>query len=608
MNKDIKNVDFEGIKQNLISFLKSQDKFSGYNFEASALNILLDVLSYNTYYQTFYNNMTFSEMFLDTATKRSSVVSLAKMLGYRPASAKSSTCVVNISTSNPIENPIPKYSIFRAQIDNETFEFVSLSDYFLKPATFNSNGTVSTLATGPVEIKEGKLRTLSYIHDEGLPFKKYIIPYDNIDLTTLEVKVQASENDNYGSDDQWLEAKDITKVTGDSLVYFSEETPYGYYSINFGDGVLGKKLSDGNKITINVLETVASAANGLGENDIGNTFTTTVGNGYNVSVVVPSYGGEEKESKESIKLKAPKSFTAQERAVTLDDYKNIILKDFSNITSVSCWGGEDNEPPQYGKVFLSIKPKSGNILSLDEKASIIRSLVQGKNIVGIEPVIVDPEVIYLLLDVEVKIEPSKLKITSVSLENKINKQILLYIKNNISVFDGDFYPNELINEIDSLDKSIFSINLNVTMEKRIIPSTIEPTKYIIQFKNPILKTNNCTTPVITTSTFYYYDPVITSSRLCRIEDSDSLLNIIYYDENNKKQILKKCGTVDYDKGIITLIDFQPVSLFDSNPLSIYASPSNKDIYSQKNNLLTIDELDQNSIKIDIVSLPYRGNI
>jgi hypothetical protein len=183
-----------------------------------------------------------------------------------------------------------------------------------------------------------------------------------------------------------------------------------------------------NKITINVLETVASAANGLGENDIGNTFTTTVGNGYNVSVVVPSYGGEEKESKESIKLKAPKSFTAQERAVTLDDYKNIILKDFSNITSVSCWGGEDNEPPQYGKVFLSIKPKSGNILSLDEKASIIRSLVQGKNIVGIEPVIVDPEVIYLLLDVEVKIEPSKLKITSVSLENKINKQILLYIR------------------------------------------------------------------------------------------------------------------------------------------------------------------------------------
>lgn len=608
MNKDIQNIDFNGIKQNLISFLKEQDKFTGYNFEGSAMNILMDILAYNTYYQSFYNNMTFSEMFLDTAKKRSSIVSLAKMLGYRPASAKCSTATINVSTTNPILNPIPKYSKFTAQKENESFEFLTLSDYYLKPETFNADGTIATLATGPIEVKEGKLKELTFIHDGNLPFRKYIIPYDNIDISTLQVNVETSEVDSTGIDDIWLEATDITKVTSTSLVYFVEETPYGQYSIHFGDDILGKKLLNNNKISVTVIQTNSVSANGIGENDIGNTFTTTVGNGYNVDVLIASAGGEERESKESIKLKAPRSFTSQERAVTLDDYKNVILKDFPNIRSISCWGGEDNDPPRYGKVFLSIKPKNGNILSEEEKYSISNTLMMGKGVIGIEPIIIDPEVIYLLIDVKIKFEPTKLKIPVLTLSNKVNKQILMYINNNVEDFDGDFYSNELINEIDSLDPSIYSINLNATMEKRFIPDNTQQLDYTINFRNSVLKNENCDTPVISSSSFYYYDAGSAISRLCKLEDLQGVINITYYNDLDIKTILKEIGTIDYDKGLIYLNDFQPVSLFDANPLSIYAVPGNRDIYAEKNNLLSLDILDQDSIKIDIQPLPFRGNV
>lgn len=608
MSKNIKSIDFDSIKQNLIAFLKTQDKFSGYNFEASGMNILLDVLAYNAYYQMFYNNMVFNEMFLDTATKRSSVVSLAKMLGYTPASAKASTCIVNIITSDPISlTTIPKHTLLTANLDNEKFDFYTLDEHHLKPTTYNVNGSIATLETGPIPVKEGILKTLSFIHDEGISYRKYILPYDNIDVSTLSITVETSEGDSSGVDDVWAEGKDITKISADSLVYFLEEAPFGQYVIYFGDGVIGKRLGDGNKITATFLDTNGSVANGVGDNDNSNTFTMS--SGHTIDVLIPSTGGDSKESKESIKMKAPKSFTAQERAVTIDDYKTIILKDFPNIKSVSCWGGEENDPPQYGKVFLSVKPQDGTVLTNEEKLSIRNSLVFGKNIVGIEPIVVDPEVIYILIDVGVKYDPLKIKIPPKSLINKINKQILVYLEESVNVFDGDFYSNELINKIDSSDASIFSINLNLRMEKRFLPDSSQMLNYTIYFRNSVLNNGNCDDPVISSSNFYYYDSKITSTRLCALEDdSEGVVNIVYIDELNQKTKLKSIGAIDYSSGKITLEKFQPVKLFDSNPLSIYALPQDKDIYSEKSNLIFLDILDKNSIQISVTPLPYRGRI
>ena len=401
--KNIEDLDFNKIKENLLSFLKTQSKFSGYNFEGSALNTLVDILAYNTYYQSFYNNMTFNEMFLDTASKRSSIVSLAKMLGYVPASTKSSKCVVELTASGAGMQDklyISANKILKTIKDNESTEFVILDTIHLKPSSYAQDGTVLQISSGAVVAYEGKLKTMTFVHDEGLPFRKYILQYDNLDIDTLSVTVKESANSDNGIDDRWERVTDITKIKENSLCYFVEEMPYGYYCIYFGDGVLGKRLQDGNVITVSVIQTNGTFGNGIGLTNPSTTFRTD--GGYNVNVLVPSSGGTERENAESIKAKAPKSFTTQERAVTADDYKNILYKEFTNLKSISTWGGEENDPPQYGKIFISVETQDGIFLSSEEKSKIVNSLMKSRAVVGIVPVVVDPEVLYLQLNTFIK--------------------------------------------------------------------------------------------------------------------------------------------------------------------------------------------------------------
>jgi hypothetical protein len=602
---DIKNLDFNEIKQNLLSFLKTQSKFSGYNFEGSALNTLVDILAYNTYYQSFYNNMTFSEMFLDSATKRTSVVSLAKMLGYTPTSAKSSICVVELTTDVITDDTlfIASGKTIKTIKNNEATEFVILEDVYLKPFEYNDAGAVTSITTGPINVYEGKLKTLSFIHDSGLPFRQYVIEYNNVDISTLKVKVQENSTSTKGIDDTWERVTDITKVGEDTKCYFVEENPYGYYVIYFGDGVVGKRLEDGNMITVSVIQTNGEVANGIGLANPSNTFRT---DGYNVNVLIPSFGGAAKETKESIKSKAPKSFTAQERAVTAEDYKNILYKDFPNLKSVSTWGGEENDPPEYGKIYISVETQDGIFLSTEEKSTIANNLIKNRAVVGITPIIIDPEVIYLQLNAYIKSDLSKLNITKNSLQTNIQKKIQSYIEENLGYFDGDFYSNELITTIDAIDQSIVGITITPTIEKRINVDIYNPENYTIYFRNQLSNFDGCYN-AITSSSFYYFDNVNNTYRICQLEDDKSgLVNIIYLDVNNNKIVFKEIGSIDYDKGIVKLQNFAPTSLIGTSKLRIYAAPNLKDIYSQKNNLIFVDKLDDKSVQLNIEYIPYRN--
>jgi len=602
MNKNISSIDFNSIKQNLLNFLKSQSKFSGYNFEGSALNILLDVLAYNTYYQSFYNNMVFSEMFLDSATKRSSVVSIAKMLGYTPKSAKSSTAIVEITclpANLPITQVVPKYTKLKAKAptSGEEILFTLLDEVTFKPSEFSTTGAINIYSTGSIEIKQGKKQELTFIYDVGNPFQKFIMPFENVDISTIEVKIQENEYNTQGYDDVWEEATDITKISGESNVYFVEENSDGYYQIYFGDGILGKILKDGNKITINFLTTNPVLSNGIGVENSTSIFTVQDINGLTCKVLIPSFGGEAKETKNSIKLNATKSFTSQERAVTLSDYKNIISKDFQNIKSVAAWGGETNNPPRFGHVFLALKPYDDTFLSVDQKNSIENYLIENRCVAGITPVIVDPEVLYLNLTLDVILELKYMKKPATTILDKIRKQILTFSDINLGIFDADFYPNELINEIDGLDKSITSINLRTKMEKRIQPNFTSTLEYTIDFKNAINYNESCTTNVITSTGFYYFDTVL-GNVLCQLEDDGKEnMVVVYTDVEGVKQILKTVGTVDYNKGLINLTTFSPLSLVDDNLLSIYALPKYNDIFSTKNDFIVLDNSDLNSITI-----------
>ena len=605
MNLDIKNIDFDNVKLNLINFLKNQSRFAGYNFEGSSLNILMDLLAYNTYYQMFYNNMTFNEMFLDSAIKRSSVVSLAKLLGYVPGSMKSSRSNIQVNISGnaiTVDNLlIPEYTKFITSYQGQIYEFYTLEDYYL-----TDNGTV--YESDIIEIVEGTLTTNSFIADANYPFQKYVLPHLNVDISTIRVTVQNSESDTTGISDIWSVSQDITKINENSLVYFIEENSDGFYQIYFGDGVLGKKLSDGNKIVVKFLLSNENV-NGIGVNGSTTVFTTplysTITN--TITVVRPTYGGTSRESIQSIKTKAPKSFTTQERAVTVDDYSAIVMQQFANVKDVSCWGGEDNIPPEYGKIFISVKPKNGETLSLSEKEDIKTKLIRERCVVSILPVLVDPELMYLNTVVAVQVNPAKLKITKSALQSKVNATIQNFILNSIDIFNGDFYVNELIPIIDALDESIKGVSARVVMEKRFLPNFNQMTNYDIDYKNSIRETT-CGETLINSSLFQYPD-VNGVTRECQFKNgTDTNLDIVYTDTDSTVVTITTIGSINYLDGIISLYDFQPIALLNTDQLKIYAIPSDNNIFAEKNTILTVDSFSSEAIKISITDVSYRANL
>ena len=615
MSLEIKSIDYDNIKLNLINFLKNQTKFSNYNFDGSSMNILMDILAYNTYYQMFYNNMTFNEMFLDSAIKRSSVVSLSKMLGYVPGSSKSSkiNVEIEISGSNILADSlkIPKYTKFTTTYLNQKYDFYTLSDNYL-------SGENGTYKSDTIYLTEGMLVNKSFIHDINYPFQKYTLPYDNIDTSTIDITVQHSDLDLLGKTNIWKHSNDITKITENSLVYFIEENSDGFYSINFGDGILGKKLENNNKINATFLIS-SGEINNIGLYGSTNVLSTnlwgTNGGTQSITITVtqPSYGGAERESIDSIKIKAPKSFSSQDRAVTVSDYSNIVMKYFGNIKDVNCWGGEDNNPPEYTKVFISVKPKNGEILSLFEKESMKNVLIRERGVVGVVPVIVDPDLIYINTSCLVQINNKNLQTTKVDLENRIRASIRNFIKNSIDIFNGDFYSNELISIIDSLEDSIKGVVIRVVMEKRFIPSFTQKTNYTIDFKNSIRETI-CNETIINSSAFSYMDSdgLIKQCQFRNGIDSitglSTNLNIIYIDENSNEILIDTIGFIDYTSGYITIEDFQPISLGDKNVLQIFAIPSDYNIFAEQNVILTMDEFSNTAIKINLEDLPYRANL
>lgn len=609
MNLDIKNIDFENIKLNLINFLKNQSKFSGYNFEGSSLNILMDLLSYNTYYQMFYNNMTFNEMFLDSAVKRSSVVSLARNIGYIPSSVKASKSIVQIGLQDSQLHTIigddlfiPKYTQFYATKDGTVIPFYTLSDNYIY-----DNG-LRVFQSSNIELVQGDLITRSFVHDINYPFKKYILTTENVDITTIDVSVQSSESNTTGEDDNWEQVKDITKITEDSLAFFVEENSDGFYQIYFGDGVLGKKLADGNKITCSYL-VARPNSNGVGFNGSVSTFScdlfTNISN--TITTIRASYGGADQESIESIRIKAPKSFTTQERAVTVDDYSAILMKQFPNIKDVNCWGGEDNNPPEYSKIFICVKPKNGETLSLNEKQDIATILKRDRSVIGITPTFEDPDYTYLNTTTNIQLNPAKLRISKSALQTKIQTSIQNYIDNTIDIFNGDFYLNELVPIVDALDQSIKGVTVGIVLEKRFIPSFSQLTNYSIKFKNPLRKTT-CSEVTINSTLFLYTDKT-NVNRICQFKNGvDNNFDIVYLDESGASIIVDTIGVIDYPNGEIKITDFQPISLINSDTLKIYAIPDSANIFAEKNTILKVDEFSADAIKINITDVSYRSNL
>jgi hypothetical protein len=485
-NLRITELDFDQIKTNLKTFLQAQDEFTDYDFEGSGLSVLLDVLAYNTHYNAFLANMLMNEMFLDSAVKRTSAVSIAKHLGYTPASVRGSTANIGVVVTSPTGLPntltMDRYTQFTSTIGGTAYTFST--NQALTAARSGSTYTFSD-----VDIVEGTLLSYSYAVSDITPDAKYEIPSLNVDTTTLQVTVQTSASDTTSS--VYTLATDITGVDDTSKVFFLEENSNGKYQIYFGDGVIGKQLSVGNLININYIVSTGSITNVSSTSTQSFSAITSIGGSSSVVVSTNSNstGGADAETITSIKFNAPKVNASRNRAVTSIDYESLILSNYSGAEAVSVWGGEENVPPYYGKVMISLKPFSGFTISDTVKNNIKNDILKSKQVLAITPVFVDPEYFYVNITADVKYYSALTTLTSGAIKTLVEGTIATYFSTELQKFNKTYNNSKLISLILAANTAINSVIITIKLQKRVVPILSTDNSFTgetsIKFVNPI---------------------------------------------------------------------------------------------------------------------------
>ena len=482
-NLQVAELDFDEIKANFTTYLGNQTQFQDYNFEGSGMSILLDQLSYTTHYMGIYANLLGNEMFGDTAQLRPSIISHAKHLGYTPGSVFGATALVDIlvtpnaisedTTANNIT--LSKYTkLISTSKDGTNHQFITVN---ANTATKNAGSFMFS----NVWIKQGEVTTRTYLMTTNNPKAKFVLPSANIDTSTILVSVQASQANT--SKTRYTLETDITEVRANSEVFWLEENSdlENQYSIYFGDNYIGKKPANGAIVIATYLEASGEAGNELDTF----TFTDPVAGEYSANVIVTtvsrSSGGSSKETIEQIRHRAPKAYTSQNRAVTEDDYELLILRDYPNIESVSVWSGASNDPPVYGKVFISLNPKDYYGISDSEKLRIINEIISKRSVMTVIPEIVDPDYTYLMIRAHVDYDTSKTILSEGELETLIRQKIIDYRDTDLRSFKSVYRNSKLHRLIDSTENSILSNNIELYLQKRVDITLNETKNYGFNF-------------------------------------------------------------------------------------------------------------------------------
>lgn len=574
-NKRIKvnDLDFDAIKSNLKNFLAGQEQFQDYDFEGSSFSILLDLLAYNTHYNALYTNLAVNEMFLDSASKRASVVSLAKMLGYIPNSAQCAKAYVNATITAPTYNPdvvtLPSGQPFLTSIDGISYTFYNTSDVTTVSAggyyTFNN-----------VELIEGTPLEFSYYVQRN---QKYIIPNENVDLKTLKVKVRETPTDD--SFVVYSPADAITSINGTTKVYFIKELDTGLYEIYFGDGTVGYAPVEGNYMTIEYFVSSQEAPNGA------NTFSyagsSLLGSGLTVISKAAAAGGSSPEEIDSIKYNAPRLYAAQNRAVTTEDYKSLIYKNYPQADSIVVWGGEDNDPPIYGKTFICIKPKDASKLTEAQKDFIRYNIIAPKSIVSITPEFVDPEYFKVQISVTAYYNAKISDKTSAQLETIIRDSIYAYDDSNLKKFDGILRYSQLVRLIDESDQALVNNTTKILVRREFAPRYNISSEYKLTMINPIYRSSIPDESVMTTG---FYIP--NSANIHYIDDDGKgNLRMFYLDANQTKVVVNPTiGIVDYSTGSVIVRNLTIASMADAK-FEFILKPESYDVVPAYNQIVQV---------------------
>lgn len=591
----LNQLDYNNIKNSLKEYLRANSDFTDYDFEGSALSNLLDVLAYNTYYTAFNTNMVANEMFLDSATLRDNVVSIAKQLGYRPKSATASKAVVNMTVSvssqdKPSSLGIKRGTSFTASYENTSYPYSILDD--IRVPVNNDTALFEN-----IEIYSGSLVTETVTVNTSLRNQKFYIRNEKVDTTTIRVRVFENSN-NYpnGAFDTYDFAENILNVSPSDRVFFLSEIEDENYEIKFGDGVFGRKLQNGELVEISYLVTFAAETNGAKAFSFAGLLEDTetsqiASNLYTLevtklSLVSASSGGEDIESIDKIKFNAAKTFGTQNRAVTSEDYKAIIRNIYPAVADITAFGGEEDDPPEYGIVKLVIKPKNTTFLSSFTKRELENSLKKYA-VAGIRPKIVDPSVLYVELTSKIFFDTAKTTYKSDKIKTSVIKNLEDYIRSSdTEKFNGKFRYSKFIGVIDESDKSIKSNLTSITMRKDFYPALNSKFYYEICFKNPIISDED--TPSISSTGFkvrqYPLDTVY-------IEDRSGKIVLYKVDSiTNEKIVLNpNLGEINYAKGEIRMYDLIILKgSFSDDKIEIRALPAINDISSAREMFLDVD--------------------
>ena len=588
----VTELDFDNIKENLKTFLKAQTEFKDYDFEGSGMNILLDTLAYNTHYLGFNANMLANEMFLDSASLRSSVVSHAKSLGYEVSSSRAPVATINVSLSTDANTKtMSAGTAFTTSIDGVDYQFVTIADV-------TSSNTGSAVPFDSVKIYEGTYVTSSYTADSSEVDQRFLLNDARADTSTLTVKVQNSSSDTTTT--TYTKATDITQLSSSSTVYYLQETDSGLFEVYFGDGVVSKGLSDGNIVTLQYVVTNRTLANGASSFSSPSSIDGVTG--ITVTTVANATGGSNPETVESIKLNAPLDYASQGRAVTIDDYKTYTKKLFPNTQAVSVWGGEDgsydtstgvSSNPEYGKVFISIKSTTGENLTTVQKSNLVTAFAPYK-VASVTPVIVDPETIFLILNVSFQYDSTATTSTKDELASLIATTISNYNSSDLQEFNSSFRHSKLLRLIDDTDTAILNNTTTVTMGKFFTPVNAS-SSYNINFNNAFFNPHsghNAEAGGIIASTGFQLDNDTTTEYFFD-DDGSGNLRIYSLSSGVRTYLNSAAGTIDYTNGTIstTSLFISAISNVDgesSTKIRITAIPKSNDVVPVRNQILEID--------------------
>jgi hypothetical protein len=550
-NTRVTELDFDTIKQNLKLFLQEQSQFTDYDFDGSNLSVLLDLLSYNTHYNAVLANMISNEMYMDTALKRSSVASLAKHLRYTPNSVRSASAKVKVTLTNIPTNPtyviLEPFTAFNITVDGTELIFYNNEAYTAFP---NSSGQY---VFEEVVIYEGTALSFNYpILPNPGPDKKYAIPNNNVDTSTLKVKVTYPN----GSVETFTRMDDITAANSTSTFYYLEEGTDGKFYIFFGDGILGKNPDAGSVLAIQYL-----ISNGTGGNVSKNITTNWRLNSIAgeeddyrvVETISKPAGGSDGDTVEQIRFSAINRYSTNGRAVTSKDYASIISSELPGAQSVNVWGGENQTPPSFGKIYISIKPKQGYVLTELEKQRIINEVLKPRSMVTITHEFVDPIYSYLNLTVNVIYNSAMTNVSNSTLVSQVSDKVQTFLDTNLERFNSTFYPSQLQEQIMAIDDAILSANISVEIQKRITIIAGTPFTGTIKFPTKLH-------PGSLTSNFFIILDAAGSLTKVKMRDFPNDMppdyngtgTIRLYNVSNGTIVNDNFGTINYGTGLITI--------------------------------------------------------